>query len=322
MSLSSFRSQCLLAFHQFAPTILRRRVVATKYRFGLTGGRPAVMVPDQSCYLRTSTVLQYERGKASSSQLVYVKDLQYIRTGARVPIPHGEQRHLKARRVKGGSEVSLFDGRGAVAKGLISDDFDFATVLEVSGAASSTPNDESDECRVWCSVTVCCCPPKSSSRADWMVEKLTELGVHDLLWIVAVRSELDTLPSPAKMQRWERLAVAASKQCMRLSIPEMKNMGKVSDIIGSMETYDLTLLLSPDGSPLLKACSDRFEERKKPKTVLVIAGPEGGFTSEEEGVLIGAGAVPVSLGKLRLRVETALLSAVSALAAFNQSRPS
>jgi 16S rRNA U1498 N3-methylase RsmE len=168
----------------------------------------------------------YSRGKASRLQGVYVPDLRLV-AGQSIEIPFAEQRHLRARRARGGDSLLLFDGCGHEADATLSMNGLSADVVLVRtgglGQRECQQNDgsakesEVDKCSML-AITVCCPPPKSSSRADWAVEKLTELGVEELLWMQTARG--GGAPSDGKMERWRR----ASRAC-REGFPPCEQSG-------------------------------------------------------------------------------------------------
>jgi 16S rRNA (uracil1498-N3)-methyltransferase len=104
------------------------------------------------------------------------------------------------------------------------------------------------------------------------------------------------------------VVIAACEQCGRNRIPEVQPLIPVSDYQPS--GGELKLLLSP-------ASQLKFSEAVRNETAFIVAaGPEAGFTAEEEAALSGAGFVPASLGPRVLRTETAAVAALAALSAL------
>jgi 16S rRNA (uracil1498-N3)-methyltransferase len=255
---------------------------------------------------RATLVASYKRGKAGDSQGVFIHGAD-LTPGKRIHVPHSEQSHLRARRLGPGSVVRVLDGAGHAALAQVSNDFSHAIVLH---AASSVPS-RSIEVPL---LAVCYCAPKSSSRADWAVEKLTEVGADELLFMQTERSVNRDPPSMAKHQRWSRLSVAAVKQSMRLSVPKFRCIGGIDDLCRLVPNYGGALVLSPDGIPINKAV-ERLAS-SSPLSMLIIAGPEGGLTNEEEVRLESSGCLVAGLGKQRLRIETAVVAACCAVRFF------
>ena len=121
-----------------------------------------------------------------------------------------------------------------------------------------------------------------------------------------------------KIQRWQKVASEAVKQCKRGIIPEVSEAVKLSDVLESLADFDLVLLPyeNEKGTTikdvLLEAINPMAVEIfGRPEQVAVIIGPEGGFSEKEAVKVIKAGGKSVSLGKTILRTETAGMAALS-----------
>jgi 16S rRNA (uracil1498-N3)-methyltransferase len=251
----------------------------------------------------------YPRGKAAREQGVYVPDTPLF-VGAIVLLPEAERRHLRARRARPGDPLRLFDGRGAAAEATLSENGLSAEVVHVAAGAE-------DDADARVRVSVCVAAPKSAARADWAIEKLAELGVEEMLVVRAARSGAGGVPSEAKLARWARLAVAACKQSMRRAVPAVRCVGDFGDVASHVvQGYDVAVVLSPEGPPLLRVVGEAVAGGRQALKVLVVAGPEGGLTDAEEEALIAGGCVRGALGPGRLRVETAVVAAAAAIGMF------
>ena len=148
--------------------------------------------------------------------------------------------------------------------------------------------------------------PKGS-KMDFVVEKLTELGVAA---IVPLRSER-TFPA-AKVDRWQRLAKAAAAQCGRASIPEVQQPQAFGELLATFPFYDAVLFpweLS-EHKPMRDALPETIRNARR---VLIVIGPEGGFSHAEAEAAQRTGAKIISLGSRILRTETAALVLVALL---------
>ncbi len=148
-------------------------------------------------------------------------------------------------------------------------------------------------------------------RFEWMLQKLTELGVRS---ITPVLSEYCVAKEPdsAKIQRWQRIILEAAKQCGRACLPELRQVVSFSDAIGESKRYEGCKALfcyENERNSLRNALSGASQG----KIVLVLSGPEGGYSDNEAIKAVQAGWESVSLGKIILRCETAPLAAVSAI---------
>uniref|UniRef100_A0A0E0D633 16S rRNA (uracil(1498)-N(3))-methyltransferase n=1 Tax=Oryza meridionalis TaxID=40149 RepID=A0A0E0D633_9ORYZ len=143
-------------------------------------------------------------------------------------------------------------------------------------------------------------------RADWLVEKCTELGACSVTPLLTERCHT---VAENRVDRLQRLVLAAVKQCQRIHGMLLNPPIQIADLQTVVSQSKLAFLASAESPPLLSTLPKSCNE----ESGLLIVGPEGDFTEEEVNVLKAAGAVPVGLGPCRLRVETATISLLSAL---------
>lgn len=208
-----------------------------------------------------------------------------------VTLSREEARHTKTQRIKKGQKISLFDGKGRIAIGELSND-DKVNILSVQSVQKSE-----------FSITIAVAVPKGE-RADWMMQKLTEIGVDKIIPLHTKYSVV--LPREAKQERWKRILIEACKQSKRAWLPELKPLSTIEQAL--QEKADLKLWLDQAGKPVR-------EVLQKPASTIAFIGPEGGFNDEEKALLKNAGCIPVSLGENILRIETAAIC-ISAAARF------
>jgi 16S rRNA (uracil1498-N3)-methyltransferase len=163
-------------------------------------------------------------------------------------------------------------------------------------------------------VTLCQGVPKAE-KMDGIVRHATELGAERIIPFLAERSVPRWQPEqfPRKRERWQKIAVEASRQCGRPDIPE----------IGAIVTFERMLHDVPGGGLRLipweeETTTDIREVLRDPsrsglKEFVLVIGPEGGFSAGEIEMARQAGFLSVSLGKRVLRVETASLALLSIL---------
>jgi 16S rRNA (uracil1498-N3)-methyltransferase len=152
--------------------------------------------------------------------------------------------------------------------------------------------------------------PKGS-KMDFVVEKLTELGVARILPFVSERCVARDAGAP-RVERWRRLARAAALQCGRREIPEVAQPSGFDELLARFAGYDLILFaweLAPD-RPLRETLPALLAGATR---VLAVVGPEGGFSHDEAERAQAAGARQVRLGRRILRTETAALALVAVL---------
>ena len=146
---------------------------------------------------------------------------------------------------------------------------------------------------------------------DLIVQKATELGVKEILPFESARTVVKARGERGKhkKERWDKIAIEASKQCGRVELPKIKETVYFDTILDSIPKYNLTVM--PCFSK--KAVFLKGALKNKAKKLFVIIGPEGGFTDDEIRRAEEKGAVSVSLGSLVLRSETAAIATISIL---------
>jgi 16S rRNA (uracil1498-N3)-methyltransferase len=148
-------------------------------------------------------------------------------------------------------------------------------------------------------------------KMETIIQKTVELGVYSIVPVFTDRSVVvDHGNFRKKVERWQKIADEAVKQCKRGIIPRIQKEMTFREMPGSLTEFDLILFpYENEEKQSIKDCLRNLE--KKPNTAAVIIGPEGGFSDSEADVLIGAGARSVSLGKTILRTETAGMAAIA-----------
>jgi 16S rRNA (uracil1498-N3)-methyltransferase len=119
-----------------------------------------------------------------------------------------------------------------------------------------------------------------------------------------------------KIEKWQKIAIEASKQCGRNTITEIGEIVDFCNLLNAVDRYDILLFAcnQSDSSNL----KNTLQEHPKPNSIISFIGPEGGFTSNEIEMAEKAGCKFVSLGQRTLRVETAAI-AVSAILSYHYS---
>jgi len=147
---------------------------------------------------------------------------------------------------------------------------------------------------------------KNPARIDFLVEKATELGVRNIVPLLCER----TIPKHEKHSRLEKIALAAMKQSGRSYLPKVFMLTSFDTLVNHSTDYSLRLI------PHEKTEQSQFvgsvlQHHKKMQSVLLVVGPEGGFTEQELELAAENRFIPISLGPRRLRSETAAISALS-----------
>lgn len=153
-------------------------------------------------------------------------------------------------------------------------------------------------------VTLAVAQLKNPSRMDWMIEKGTELGVRTFIPMQTSR----TIARSLKEERWNNIAIAAMKQSGRCILPKIFPPMTYEELVNNSSGYDLKLIPYERTDHVL-FIAEALKHRKPPRNVLIVIGPEGGFTDEEVKQAEEKGFMQVSLGRRRLRTETAAIMA-------------
>jgi len=210
-----------------------------------------------------------------------------------VTICGSEAKHIATvLRRRPGDFVTLVDGRGRRYRVELTS----CSAAEVLGDIRETEEFSQEGPELWIAVGLIRTP-----RMDVLVEKCTELGVHAVVPLRTKRSLSSKGVSDSRLARWERIATAAMTQSARLFRPRVLEPLSVEGLIQRVGGGAAVFLADPLGRGLVSAHRKLLSAGR----VVGCVGPEGGFSPEEMGILVKAGAVPVSLGKARLRAETA-----------------
>ena len=148
----------------------------------------------------------------------------------------------------------------------------------------------------------------NENKMDYVLQKGTELGMNTFYAFKATNSVVkENDKSNKKLIRWQKIVKEASEQSKRNIIPEVVD---IVDIQGLCKIEaDVKILLTVNEKT--KNIKKVLKENKKCDTLIIVVGPEGGFTKEEEDKLIENGYISTSLGERVLRTETAGMVAIS-----------
>jgi len=151
-----------------------------------------------------------------------------------------------------------------------------------------------------------------------IVQRATELGVFRIVPLVTERvvAQLDDKAAGEKARKWQGVAVEAIKQCGLARLPRVETPLTPAVFLARGEPFDLPLVASlHSGSKHAREYFSAFEVQRghRPRSLCIWIGPEGDFTDAEMGAIQAGGALPITLGPLVLRVETAAICCLSIL---------
>lgn len=231
----------------------------------------------------------------------------HLRPGQPIELDRAEAHHARdVLRLTNGATVEVFDDAGAVGQGVLLLNGGTAHV-QVEAADLNLRRDEGAALRIAAAV------PKGE-RADWMVEKLSELGVFEFVPLAAARSVV--LPEGrGKRDRWLRIATESAKQSRRVGVMRIAELTAFAAALGEA-TRDAVSRAWFFSTEIAEAAPIATAASALPPGAAVTAfvGPEGGWTVAEQQQFLAAGATPVRLTRTVLRIETAAVAAASVVA--------
>ena len=214
-------------------------------------------------------------------------------------LPADEASHaVRVLRMKPGDEMVLMDGVGTFFKAEVAVASPHHCVYRVVEEMPQLPQ--------WHGrYHIAMAPTKLMDRTEWMLEKVTEIGVDEVSLLNCDNSERRV----AKPARLEKILVSAMKQSRKAWKPVLNDMAAfrkfVSEPRGGMKFIAHCYEEIPRTYLYDELCGREVSE-----AVTVLIGPEGDFTPDEVRMAVDAGYVPVHLGQSRLRTETAAMVAV------------
>jgi 16S rRNA (uracil1498-N3)-methyltransferase len=218
-----------------------------------------------------------------------------------VRLDQAQAHHLRdVLRLKAGDEIEAFDDAGNIASAIIERCDELEVYLQIGDLRARQPAAE---------IVIASAVPKGD-RADWMIEKLSELGVSRFIPLITARSVV--VPAGQnKRQRWIRIATESAKQSRRAGVMKIEEATDFRDAIAAKPPAGTTrfyLSTEPGTSPILDIRQSTIDNRH------FFIGPEGGWTDGEIEQFRAAGLTGLRLTGTILRVETAAIAAAALVA--------
>jgi 16S rRNA (uracil1498-N3)-methyltransferase len=224
-----------------------------------------------------------------------IRDKSFILTGS-------EAHHaLDVLRKKAGDEIELFDGKDLSFLGRI----DAVTGGEIRGTILDTHPARSLplELILYQALT-------KGSKWEWLLEKAGEIGISRVVPVFTQRSliKLDAAQGEEKVKRWNRIALAATKQCGRTDLMAVDFPVNLTSALSHLRPQALSLIpWEKESKTAIKDACQGFNG----KEINVFIGPEGGWDAHEIELARQHQVIPVRLGPTLLRTETAGLVAAT-----------
>ena len=229
--------------------------------------------------------------------------------GGMIELMGAEAHHLEnVRRIKIGEEVELFDGAGQVVIGRVS------KLNKKSANIEVLERFKKEQAKI--EVTVACALAKGP-RWDWLIEKCVELGAAKIWPVLFERSVVKGSGEAGQLEKWNRRALEAAKQCGRAYLPVIAQPRVVEKVLANTDNNCLKVVgtLKESAKPILAVL-----EKARPGRVILLVGPEGGLTEKEQDLAEANGYEPVYLGENTLRVETAAAGLLAAIQAWHDKQ--
>ena len=216
-----------------------------------------------------------------------------------VVLDEENSRHaIQVLRLTKGDVVCLTDGKGQLATATITDDHRKHSSLQID-AFQAIP-------RAAKQVTVAISLLKNRNRFEWLLEKLTELGVTRIIPLLCARTEKES----ARMDRMEAVLVSALLQSRQVWMPELLSPVRF-DAVEEWSALATSRFIAYCGEAAKEPLSKLVDSAAE--NLLIAIGPEGDFTEQEFNQALSFKFKGVSLGETRLRTETAGIVAASLL---------
>lgn len=214
------------------------------------------------------------------------------------PLDRTESHHARnVLRLSVGETVVLFDGAGGVASAVIEGYESSRALCRVKDFRVDPP--------ITPRLVVSSAVPKGP-RADAMVDQLSQLGVDRFIPLHTEHSV--AVPKPTKVEKFTRAAVESAKQCGRSWLMQVDPPARPVSVWED-KAFDLKLIAAPGGEPL----PEFAEHVRGCQSLLVLIGPEGGWSADELASAANAGCLSWAIAPHILRIETAAVTAASIL---------
>ncbi|MFZ1081387.1 MAG: RsmE family RNA methyltransferase [Candidatus Kryptoniota bacterium] len=220
-----------------------------------------------------------------------------------ITIDGNEHFHLaRVLRLKVGEKIFATDGIGTTCLCIVRRIEKGKSICEVIEEYHNL-NSSLRECCIGLSVL------KPISKLEFAIEKCTELGASRLVLFNSERSKKASLRS----DRLKSIVISAVKQSLQSKIPELAIEKDLENVASQSYVYEEKFVLHEKSNDMV---NDYLLGLKKSSSVIALVGPEGGFSDAEVDFLIGKGFKSFSVGKSRLKSETAAIKIASLLAVY------
>jgi 16S rRNA (uracil1498-N3)-methyltransferase len=219
-----------------------------------------------------------------------------------------EARHISSvLRLSTGTKITLFDGSGSYYEALITKTSAGRIETKIVSIIPYIASAEDIHPALHLGMGLL-----KGKKMDLIIQKITELGVESLR---PFRSRFCAAHDHAhgRLSRWQKIALEACKQSNRPKLPELHSISEFKNLLSetAQNDHDLKLIFWEEQGQ--KTIHEIFASGDEKKSVLILIGPEGGFSTDEVKEAVARGFQPVTLGSRILRAETAAIAAAAIL---------
>lgn len=219
-------------------------------------------------------------------------------------LPESDSQHcVRVLRMKEGDTIEIIDGKGCRYTCRLIDAHPKRAHVEIIDCATIPLTWNNN-------ITIAIAPTKHLDRMEWMVEKLTEIGINQIIPLLCRHSERKEI----KVERLEKIAISAMKQSLKTTLPIITPMMSFKEVVQKINPEQKYIAYCDTSIPR-KLFSNEYIAHKD---TIILIGPEGDFSIEEIQLALNNNYQPISLGDNRLRTETAAIVACDTCHIINQ----
>ena len=196
---------------------------------------------------------------------------------------------IKVLRKKVGDVIDVIDGRGGYYKCKI-------ISISTEDVKASVISSEFNKKKKF-GLHVAISPTKNSDRHEWFVEKSIEFGISEITFLDCDRTERNNI----RIDRLEKISLSTIKQSNQYFLPRINNLTNYNEFLSSVNRDAINIIPNLEDKSTENICN----YLKSNADICILIGPEGDFSPKEVNAAREAGFQSVSLGKNRLRTETA-----------------
>jgi 16S rRNA (uracil1498-N3)-methyltransferase len=230
---------------------------------------------------------------------------------APIALPPDEAGHLtRVLRLRLGAEIAIFDGRGREFVAIVDEAVRDRALVRPVRRVEAAP-----EPRVRLTLVQAVL---KADKLDAIVRDATMMGVSVIRPAITLRGNAPraAVRRPAAVERWQRIAIAAVKQCGRAVVPQIDPATDLEAVLRDDASEAKLMLAEPELGASDALDSERLRQRKPPASATLVIGPEGGWEPGEIDLARRQGFAPLTLGRRTLRADAAPLIAISVVQAM------